>query len=332
MPAADETVVVQKLFAGTTNANSWMKHASGVSWLMQQRGPEAHKGPWNCNMLRSFQAITVSFTYPNLSPFYTSPDHFLPPIRNSVSVPHQTIQLTPALQIMNSIFSGDPCFLARKPWQTLLHANIPPHSQVQAAASSPPPDATTAALRALHDQYMLLLTHLPDIIHRGSSLRALKQHSLPISPSQISILMQRATHLHSQFTALFARFDTLSPAPVETSSSYPDPIYASILWYSNPWHGALRMSFWATLLVLQECLVQCGINPAEYGHRNGQLAADILRSVECVGRGVMGGYRVGYPVRVAWEVVDGKTRGWIKGFLESTEGTYAAASYGTYPK
>lgn len=91
------------------------------------------------------------------------------------------------------------------------------------------------------------------------------------------------------------------------------------------------MSFWATLLVLQECLVQCDINATEYRANNNRLAGDILRSVECVGRGVLGGYRVGYPVRIAWEFVDGSTREWIKGVLETMEGTYAAASYGTYP-
>jgi hypothetical protein len=230
-------------------------------------------------------------------------------------------------QIMNSIFSGGPCFLARRPWQTLLQANIT-DTQPQAA---PSPDATIAALHVIHDQYLLLLTHLPDIIHRGYSLRALKQNSLPISPSQISILVQRTTRLHSQITALFARFETLSPPPVEIPSAHPASVHKSILWFNHPWHGALRMSFWATLLVLQECLVQCDINAAEYRANNNRLAGDILRSVECVGRGVLGGYRVGYPVRIAWEFVDGSTREWIKGVLETMEGTYAAASYGTYP-
>ncbi|RKU40057.1 hypothetical protein DL546_000116 [Coniochaeta pulveracea] len=281
-PADEGCVARKKLFAGTTNANSWMKHAAGVSWLMQQRGPEAHRDSWDCNMLRSFQAITI----------------------------------------MNSIFSGVPCFLAGKPWQTLLQANI---------TDTKHPDAAIAALHTIHDQYLLLLTHLPDIIHRGYSLRALKHQSLPITPSQVSILVQRGTRLHSQITALFTRFNTLSPPPLEIPSLRPDPIYHTILWYNNPWHGALRMSFWATLLALQESLVQCNHNAVEYSQGNTQLAGDILRSVECVGTGVMGGYRVGYPVRIAWEVVDERTRGWIKGALERMEGTYAAAGYGTYP-
>lgn len=80
-----QTVLHKKLFAGTTNANSWMKHAAGVSWLMQQRGPDAHKDPWDCNMLRSFRAITVSLLYcPDLTLYtFVTP---LPPNRNDVSI------------------------------------------------------------------------------------------------------------------------------------------------------------------------------------------------------------------------------------------------------
>lgn len=37
-----------------------MKHAQGVSWLIQQRGPSAYKNHWDKAMLFSFRGIIVS--------------------------------------------------------------------------------------------------------------------------------------------------------------------------------------------------------------------------------------------------------------------------------
>ncbi|KAB5558541.1 C6 zinc finger domain protein [Coniochaeta sp. 2T2.1] len=69
-----------ELFAGTKDAASWMKHAAGVSWLLQQRGPEAHRDDWDRSMLVSFRNIII----------------------------------------MHALFSGQDCFLARRAWQKLL--------------------------------------------------------------------------------------------------------------------------------------------------------------------------------------------------------------------
>jgi hypothetical protein len=54
-----------QLFAGTSEGGkaapgSWMKHASGVSWLMQKRGPEVYRQCfWDKEMLLSFRTLIV---------------------------------------------------------------------------------------------------------------------------------------------------------------------------------------------------------------------------------------------------------------------------------
>lgn len=69
-----------ELFAGTKDAESWMKHAAGVSWLIQQRGPGVYTHPIDRAILLSFRPIII----------------------------------------MNALFSGVDCFLAQKKWEKEL--------------------------------------------------------------------------------------------------------------------------------------------------------------------------------------------------------------------
>ncbi len=55
--------------------------------------------------------------------------------------------------------------------------------------------------------------------------------------------------------------------------------------------------------ILQECLNVCGYH-VNYTESNKELAGNIFRSVEVVGAGFMGPYRVGYAVRIAYEFAD----------------------------
>lgn len=56
---ADFGDCVAQLFAGTTTSDSWMKHATGVSWLIQQRGPDAYTTSWERSMFLSFRGLIV---------------------------------------------------------------------------------------------------------------------------------------------------------------------------------------------------------------------------------------------------------------------------------
>ncbi|KAH8909917.1 hypothetical protein BR93DRAFT_428457 [Coniochaeta sp. PMI_546] len=271
-----------ELFAGTVDAGSWMKHAAGVSWLLQQRGPEAHRDDWDRSMLVSFRNITI----------------------------------------MHALFSGQDCFLARRPWQKLL-ADDP--------VIDDRGDGTLTELYAITDRYWIYLARLPAILHRGYALREAKRHGLPTEPAQITLLVRRAENLRSQVAALFEGYAALAPAPTEVPSQDPGSIYDTVFSFSNVWHGSFRMSCWATLLILQECLVQCQW-PVDYTASNRELAGNIYRSVEFVGAGLLGPLRVGYPLRIAYEFADLRTQLWIGSLLTRFEKHYASTAPNGYPE
>jgi hypothetical protein len=227
-------------------------------------------------------------------------------------------------QIMNSLFSGQECFLARRNWQQVL-ADPAPDTEHQAAG------ATATAFHAIFELYWIGLARLPDIVHRGYALREARRHGMPIDTSQVVILVQRAEKLHSEIAALYARYTKLAPRPTEVLSTDPASIHETVLSYSDVWHGSFHMSFWATLIILQECLVQCHY-PVDYTASNREFASNIFRSVESVGAGMMGPFRVGYPIRIAYEFADVRTQLWVASVLARFEKHYAATSHSTYPE
>ncbi|KAK3943018.1 hypothetical protein QBC46DRAFT_378732 [Diplogelasinospora grovesii] len=274
---------------GTADPRSWMKHASGVSWLLQQRGPDAHREPWDRSMLLSFR--------------------------------------TPI--IMNSMFSGSDCFLAKRKWQLVL-VDLAAEEEEEAGSSAV---ASANNLQPVVDQYFACLARVPGILRHGYTLREARRHGMPIDLAQVAMLVRHTEKLHQDFTAWFVRFRSRIPQPVEVPrpADSTDPLVdRGALSYANIWHGAMYVSYWATMLILQETLNNCQY-PVDYGDSNRQMANDIFRSVETVGKGYMGPYRIGYAVRIAYEFADVSTQLWLMSVLAGTEKHYAATSPVSYP-
>lgn len=74
-----------ELFEGTTTPNSWMKHAAGVSRLIENRGPESFNNDWDKSMLLAFRPVII----------------------------------------VNDISSGKNCYLAQDRWQPLMRHDQP---------------------------------------------------------------------------------------------------------------------------------------------------------------------------------------------------------------
>lgn len=223
---------------------------------------------------------------------------------------------------MHSLFSGQDCFLARRPWQKLLAGDpvVDDHG-----------DGTLTEMYAIADRYWIYLARLPAVLHRGYALREARNHGLPVDPSNVTLLVRRAEKLRAEMAALFERYTALAPGPTEVPSRDPGSIYDTVLSYSNVWHGSFQMSCWATLLILQECLVQCQW-PVDYTASNRELAGNIYRSVEFVGAGLLGPLRVGYPLRIAYEFADLRTQLWIGSLLTRFEKHYASTAPNGYPE
>ncbi len=291
-----------------------MTHAAGVIWLIQQRGPEAHKKPWDKDMLLSFRGMIVSVTTfvcsTSLAPLASSDVRWA----SSLSLSRHADQV----QVMYDLFTLRDCFLAKKRWHGVMQSDrdfTGPHSE----------------LERIVEEYLAILVQVPSILKYAYMMREALKHGMPIDTTKVPLLMHGAAKLLGDVRGTFARFSDRVPAPVDVPPEDPGSVFETVLSFENSWHGGLFMSFWATMCILQECLNVCGY-PESYKQSNKDLARNIFRSVETVGAGFGGPYRVGYPVRIAYEFADTRTQVWLLAILSTYEKTYAATSPETYER
>jgi hypothetical protein len=65
---------------------------------------------------------------------------------------------------------------------------------------------------------------------------------------------------------------------------------------------------------------------------NEEFADNICKSEECLGSGPWGASRMGFSLRIAFEVHNVARRNWIMDKLEKMSKTYAATNPKSYPK
>jgi hypothetical protein len=308
---------LHKLFAGTTSPSSWMSHAQGVTHLMKLRGPKAHENEWGRTILLSFRPMIV----------------------------------------MNSMFSGQDCFLAEPRWQKVTRRDTS-----STGSGSPSSPNASDAVYDRHDfveDYFQLLARLPAVLRSGYMLREANRAGIPVDPTTVSLLSIAAERLRAEFMAWYPSLLPLNPSPIEVPSKHPSPIFETVLKYKSPWMGSLHstyyitsaaqcialstliepcqdktdsstVSYWASMIILQECLNQCGY-ATNFAESNVEFAQNIFRSLETVGQGLMGPYRCGYALRIAFEVADEPTQAWLKeNVLREFEKAYAATSVSDY--
>uniref|UniRef100_A0A8H7TSN8 Zn(2)-C6 fungal-type domain-containing protein n=1 Tax=Bionectria ochroleuca TaxID=29856 RepID=A0A8H7TSN8_BIOOC len=244
--SASTVLCLFELFAGTKSAVSWMEHAKGVTWLIQQRGPECFKDGWDRVTFKNFRALVI----------------------------------------MNSIFSGEDCFLVQDKWQDVMMDGSAGSGRGMLV------DALTAKRSKVADKYFALLAKIPSVLRRAYPLREARKKGW------------------RDYLAFEKDMRQIVADPIDVPSQDPRSPFATVSWYENPWVGALHMGYWASMLIVQD---------------------KILRSFENVGGGIMGGYRVGYAMRVVYEFVDLPTQLWITSLLHDYEGTYAGLQVSAFP-
>lgn len=292
-----------ELFAGTLSPLSWMVHAVGVSKLIQHRG-------YRCFSTRVEKALLRGFR---------------------------------PLIIMNCIFSGKDCFLDQPKWQKLSASlSFDTAGDVRRNEVTYEPLGPLESLESLesywsryHNNYYVLLSKVPPVTRVAYDIREDRKHGIAPDPSQVKLLAQQAGRLRSECLAWYdgvVSSGAITP-PVEVLSEDPNSPFITIVKFSSPWIGSVYMGYWATMLILQEALNECQAGQDRpYDEGNQELARKILRSLEHVGRGIMGPYRVGYALRVAYEFADLPLRVWVESILEKHTQQYAALSPETYPR
>lgn len=182
------------------------------------------------------------------------------------------------------------------------------------------------------DGFFENLADVPALARKGLLLRAAKANDMAVGQDKIQALAQLAAISRERFFRWHEAFTAavLHTVPTEVLSEAEDSPYASVLEHGVPWTGSMHMSYWASMLIIQETLIECGCAD-EYRELQHEFLSNILRSIESVGRGVMGPYRVGYAIRIAYEFASTEKQEWIRHVLDGLSKRYAATDKATYP-
>lgn len=215
-----------------------------------------------------------------------------------------------------AIFAGHDCFLNQPKWKRLCEGLT-----------------VDNALTKRMDDFFVLQAQLPPIIRVGYNIRQGRILGIEPDLEQVAQMRPKAEKLRAAVLAWYSNYvsEGALAEPIEVPPADPTSPFKTVLEHRNPWEGTIIMSYWASLLILQECLNQCHSGPDSLFTNNVELANNILRSIEYVGRGLMGGHRVGYPLRVAYDFVDVGTQAWTLSKVSGYNDTYAALSADVYP-
>lgn len=217
----------------------------------------------------------------------------------------------------------DQCFLSRPEWKAvirdggrhLIHPVEHPFHTIH-----------------IIDEFFERLAEMPSILAPTYVLRESKTMGTFKQPDDVKIaaLALRSIECRRLFNHWHEKFTSIASLPYEIPSQDPDSPFDFVLQFKASWIGSMYIGYWACLLILQEALIQCEW-PEDVEESRGELVSNILRSIETVGAGTMGPYRVGFGLRIAYEVASAESQQWVRRVLDRFKKTYAATDKGTYP-
>ncbi|KAM0253313.1 hypothetical protein ACHAQJ_007317 [Trichoderma viride] len=225
--------------------------------------------------------------------------------------------------IMSSLFfpTSDKCFLARPEWRKVLCDDT--------RRSIFAPEAPEFSMQVANS-FFLCLADMPEVMWWGYPIREALMAGKHVSPRRIKQLAELTAANHERFTEWHEDFKKMGVEPSEVPSQDPNSPYQLVLEHPVGWLGSMHMGYWASMLILQELLMKCQW-PVDYRESQKELVHNILRSVESVGRGTMGPFRLGYSIRIAYEFANAETQLWIITLLNKFSKSYAATDKDTYP-
>jgi hypothetical protein len=148
---------------------------------------------------------------------------------------------------------------------------------------------------------------------------------------QRSDLVAHTLEIYSSLRNWFDNFGKIATPPNGVPSSVNDSLYPVVYQYCDSSTATLFCGYYATLIILHEVLKACHYQ-VDYTEETMALIDNICKSVEYFySTGTMGPYRLGFSLRVAFEVADTRIKLWIKGWLERFQRFYGAMSVRNYP-
>ncbi|KPM34066.1 hypothetical protein AK830_g12511 [Neonectria ditissima] len=229
--------------------------------------------------------------------------------------------------IMSDMFypREENCFLSRPEWKPLMADG----GRCLVYPADTPVETITVV-----DGFFQRLVDVPAVLKWGYMVREANKAGIPVEPARLVILAQHAAANHASLSRWYDEEFTSLPyvRPAEAVPANPAvSLYATILEHENQWAGAVHLAYWASMLILQETLAQCGAPVPGSDAAREELVSNILRSVESIGRGTMGPYRVGYSLRIAYEFANAEAQRWIGTLLDRFSKSYAALDKTMYP-
>ena len=209
---------------------------------------------------------------------------------------------------MHSLFSGQECFLASGDWHSVMKEHYD--------------KSLPADLGYLLEEFIAYFTHVPSLVHKLYHFKQVDQAS-PETLVQMSETLIRTFEMKSKLDAWYEGISSNVPTPYETISPSGDTLYSVVLSYSDVNSASLFCGYYSYMAIIHELFRACGY-PGEHEAMVIYFRDQICKSVEYNGRGLLGPYRMAFPLRVAFEVADPVVKSWIESWLMRFSNVYPA--------
>jgi hypothetical protein len=230
-----------------------------------------------------------------------------------------------SFEVMNDMFSVSDkgCFLANKRWKKVMRDD---YRLLFTADTTVPREWVV-----LIDDYFEKLVEIPQILKWGFMVREANRHSIPVDPERIRALDAYSSEVRAGYLEWYKKLEAIPDiCPTEVPSEDPSSIYDTVFQFGDAWGGTFYLGYWASMLIVQETINQTRRQPI-FAEENRLFVRNIYRSVETLGKGIMGPFRLGYAIRIAYEFSDVRTQTWLRMWLDRFSETYAATTKSTYP-
>ncbi|KAJ5574405.1 uncharacterized protein N7459_008832 [Penicillium hispanicum] len=227
--------------------------------------------------------------------------------RNELDI--SLLKASRGLIVMHSMFAGEDCFLASEEWHRVM--------RYQSSTEIPP------EFHDLIEEFFGHFTHSPSLVHKLYSLKG-----MDITTSEalqvISQALTQALDMQRKMAIWYDRWTQTASFPTEALSTTGDGLYPVILTYNDMIDATIYCGYYSYMVIIHETLKTFSY-PGPHEAMVIYFRDQICRSVEFNSVGILGPYRMGFPLRVAFEVGDPATRSWIISRLQEFSKTYAAA-------
>jgi hypothetical protein len=210
-------------------------------------------------------------------------------------------------KVMYSLFGGTECIFASDEWHSVMKQQGNPGLSFE--------------LGNLVEEFFAYFTLSPSLVHKLYSLKE-ADFANPATLAKLAELLKEALEFQEKLALWYDKFCHATPAPYEVLSSTGDTVYPIVLWYSDVNSATIYCSYYSYMVLIHEILRTCGY-PGEHRAIVAHFRDQICKSVEYTAQGLLGPYRMGFALRVVWEVADAVTKQWIKGCLRTFSEFYS---------